>query len=148
MPFHEPFRLGPFLVDNAGRLSLREPHYAPGFRFRWRERLFHALLGDGLVALSAVLGRVPSTAADPSGVRDRSFATLRGLQATLPPGWRLRLRPDHSVELLSEAVLVTPTTAPALLATVVGFVLALDPYLALLDEDGLAQVPPAVRAAA
>jgi hypothetical protein len=103
------------------------------------------LKGDSL-ALQAMLGRVPSTGGVAGEVppriddRERLFILLRGLQKVLPPLWRLRLLADHRVRVEAEEPLEWPTTATGLMTSVTQFVLALAPYLDLLDETGIAAV--------
>lgn len=143
MPFDAPFNLGPFAVDAMGRLQPRGAHPLPGFLFRWRGRLVRAHFvqdadkGNRLV-LHATLGRVPSTAnAREPAQRPQSFELLRLLSTGLPEGWRMLLLPDHRVRLEAEAE-VLPITATALVAGLTRFLLALAPYLDVLDEAGIA----------
>ena len=63
--------------------------------------------------------------------RDAIVAALPGL---LPPGWRLRLLPDHRIQVEQETAAVP--TATGVIAAMVRFALALDPCL-----DRLEQVP-------
>ena len=49
----------------------------------------------------------------------------------------MKLLPDHRVQLQSEATLTTPPTATSLIAAMVRFALALDPYLDRLEEAGV-----------
>jgi hypothetical protein len=131
------FPLGPFLVEASGRLLFRNPEVTSGFSFAWRGRRFAAVLGEGRMGLSGVLGCVPSSAA---GVERRaaSFAAVRALPRCLPPGWRLLLLPDHRVQVQAEETMDWPANAAAVLQPVVRFLLALAPYLDLLEESGLA----------
>jgi hypothetical protein len=145
MPFDAPFALGPFEVHADGRLTLRAPaadrREAPGFRFRWRERPMRAALHGPpetpSLSVQAVAGRVPSSAS-PEGVaaRRRSLAALRLMPEALPEGWHLSLSADHRVVIESSLPLTAPPTATGLLAGVTGFLLALAPYLDLLEEAG------------
>jgi hypothetical protein len=59
------------------------------------------------------------------------------LRAALPPGFRLRLLPDHRLRLEARAVLATPASAVAMVTAMVGFVLTLGPWLAALDQAGV-----------
>ncbi len=166
-----PFRLGPFTVDAAGRLS---PGGAdcPTFRLRWRDRtvqvrmtpaedtpdrppalappaLISPTLGTlalGTLAVQTVLGRVPSTA-QPAGregaaLRRRAFAALLELPGTLPPRWRARLLPDHRVALEAALTLDLPASAAALVTALSVFLLDLAPYLDALEEAGMAKTCP------
>jgi hypothetical protein len=144
MSFGASFRLGPFTVDSEGRLSPGEPAGTPAFLFRWRNRVVRAKLaqGDppsGRLALQSTLGRVPSTAATPNGtLRPRSFVLLHWIPRSVPPGWRVRLLADHRVWLETETRIAMPLTAAALITEITEFLLALSPYLDLLEEEGLA----------
>jgi hypothetical protein len=143
MPFGAPFKLGPFTVDAGGRLSPGEPDDIPAFLFRWRGHLVRAWLAqaspnDGRLALRSTLGRVPSTASvSDETLRPRSFAVLRWLPRSVPSGWRVLLLADHRVWLESETRIALPITAAALVTEITRFLLALGPYLDLLDEEGL-----------
>jgi hypothetical protein len=143
MPFDAPFMLGPFSVDAAGRLAPGSPTAMPAFLFRWRGRVVRARLGAagpgrGRLMLRCIPGRVPSTARVVKGVREQGFAALHWLRADLPPRWALGLLPDHRVLLEAQADIAVPITAIGLVAELVGFVLALAPYLELLEELGVA----------
>ena len=143
MPFNAPFKLGPFIVDAEGRLAPGRPEEAPAFLFHWRQRVVHARLvqgspGDGRIMLQATLGRVPSTASSPEGVlRPQSFTLLHWLPRYLPPEWRIMLHADHRVVLDAQPAIVLPSTAASLLTQLTCFLLALSPYLDLLDEAGI-----------
>jgi hypothetical protein len=148
MPLNAPFHLGPFLVDIHGRLTPRSLEATPGFMVRWRGRPVHARVeqqgDDDHLTLRAVVGRIPSTAGKSGGskVRPRSFDTLRDLRRELPDGWRLRLLPDHSAVMKTDAAVALPVTAVELVTALTRFLLKLTPYHDLLDETGL----PAGRA--
>jgi len=143
VPFNAPFKLGPFIVDAEGRLAPGRPEEAPAFLFHWRQRVVHARLvqgspGDGRIMLQATLGRVPSTASSPEGVlRPQSFTLLHWLPRYLPPEWRIMLHADHRVVLDAQPAIVLPSTAASLLTQLTCFLLALSPYLDLLDEAGI-----------
>ena len=147
MPFDAPFRLGPFTVDAEGRLTPFAAADAPAFLFRWRDRVTRARLiqddtDGGRLALQTTLGRVASTAGTPDEtLRPRSFALVHWLSRSVPPGWQVRLLADHRVRLESSAAVTLPITAAALLCEVTRFLLALAPYLDLLDEVGLTAAP-------
>jgi hypothetical protein len=147
MSLDAPFKLGPFTVDPTGRLSPCEEGNAPAFLFRWRTRVVRARLtqtspDDGGLTLQSTLGRVPSTAGAQDGTsRTRSFTLLRRLPRSVPPDWRVCLLADHRVWLETEARIALPITAAALITEITRFLLALAPYLDLLDEVGLCSVP-------
>lgn len=143
MPFSAPFKLGPFVVDAEGRLAPGRPEEAPAFLFHWRQRVVHARLvatptGEGRIMLQTTLGRVPSTASMPEGaLRPQSFTLLHWLPRYLPPEWRIMLHADHRVVLDAQPQIAFPTTAASLLRELTCFLLALSPYLDLLDEAGV-----------
>jgi hypothetical protein len=158
MPFDVPFRLGPFVVDDAGRLSPGAPGMFPSFSVCWHDRVLQIRLAHppepgavrGKLGVRVVLGRVPSTAGpDEAGAaarRDAAFATLRALPPVLPAGWEVALLADHSVRLALETDLEMPTRASALVTTVTLLLLELAPYLDVLDAVGIAAVPRAAGA--
>jgi hypothetical protein len=90
--------------------------------------------------LTASAGAIPYTAEAPAR-RAETLAAIGALPAELPAGWRLSLLPDHRLRLETEARLPEPTTATALVGRLVGFALALDPYLDRLDSAGVAGAP-------
>jgi hypothetical protein len=142
MPFDAPFALGPFSVDSAGRLAPCGPDASPAFLFRWRERLVRARItqpdtAKGCLHLQVALGRVPSSVRT-SAARPDSFSLVRLMAHEFPQDWRVRLLPDHRVRLEAEASLALPITAVALLVEVTRFLLALAPYLDMVDERGMA----------
>ena len=144
MSLHEPtLTLGPFRVDTAGSLEAITGDPGPGFTCRWRDRTVHArLLADERtnwrLLLKAPLGRVPSSARPPDAARrSPSFTLLRGLPATLPEGWHIGLAADHRVVLEAERRANLPLTATALISELTTFMLALAPYLDVLEEAGL-----------
>lgn len=147
MPFDAPFRHGPFTVDSEGRLSPFAPDGAPAFLFRWRDRAVRARLMQenaegGQLALQTTLARVASTAGTPDEtLRPRSFALLHWLARSMPSEWQVRLMADHRVQLETSTAIALPITAAALLTEVTTFLLALAPYLDLLDEVGLSAAP-------
>ena len=127
-----PLPLGPFAVAPDGTLQPRQPERRPALRFSWRGRRCEAALGPGALSLAAVAARVPSTA-EPGADRPRAFETVATLPDSLPPGWRLSLTPDHRIRLEADAPLAAPPTATSLIAEMVRFALALDPYLERLE---------------
>jgi len=156
MPFDAPFQLGPFKVGPDGRLALASAEQLPRFTILWRGCRVEARLGVGTgdkapgeLSLQAMVGRVPSTArvsGSAPAQRDAVFAALRSLPATLPEGWRTDLLADHRVTMLTATKVEMPTTIISLLTDVTQFLLALGPYLDLLEELGVE--PPAAGAAA
>ena len=135
--------LGPFRIDAAGGLVPIEPGAPPNFTFRWRDRLVRAALmpdnpPDRRLCLRARLGRMPSSARPAEAARRRpGFTLLRDLHAALPADWQVGLAPDHGVLLEATRAMATPITASGLVGEVTCFLLALAPYLDLLDEAGL-----------
>jgi hypothetical protein len=143
MPFDAPFKLGPFSVDAAGRLSPCEPAAAPAFLFRWRHRVVRARLDQadaatGRLTLQVTLARVPSTAsAGDETLRPRSFALVHWLGRMVPPAWRVKLLADHRVWMETDRPITLPITAVGLITEIACFALCLAPYLDLMDEIGL-----------
>jgi len=147
MPFDAPFQLGPFHVGPDGRVALASADRRPHFSILWRGCRVEADLGAGAgdtglgeLSLRAMVGRVPSTARFAGRAlceRDAVFAALRSLPATLPPGWRADLLADHRVAVLTATKVEMPTTITSLLTDVTQFLLALGPYLDLLEELGV-----------
>jgi hypothetical protein len=137
LPLQAGFRLGPFSVDPAGRIRPADRLQPGTIRFRWRGCTLAATMRDQALTLRATLGQVPSTARD-GARRAGAFRMLRSLPGQLPAGWRMRLLPDHRVQLEAEDRLDPPPTAARLLASVTCFALALRPYLELLAEAGIA----------
>jgi len=125
--------LGPFAVGQDGTLSPRKPGLRPALRFAWRGRSCEAEWHDERLHLRAIAGRIPSTVKQ-GLARSRAFAAAAALPPELPKGWRLRLTPDHRLSLEMDAP--PQATAVALLGAMVGFAMALDPYLDRLEEAG------------
>lgn len=125
--------LGPFAVDRDGTLQPRAPGLRPTMRFAWRGRRCEAALTREEVRLAALAGRIPSTAEAPA-CRPGVFEAIAALPGQLPAGWRARLLPDHRLMLEASAPLSEPPTATELVAAMVRFALALDPYLDRLDS--------------
>jgi len=150
MPFELPNSLGPFSVDAEGRIAPRDGADMPHFTFHWRDRKVSARLlgrdGDGSLTISASLGRMPSSAAPASADqltnerRRASFAALRGFLDMMPADWRVRLLPDHQVRLEAEILLGWPATAVDLMTELTRFLLALTPYLDLLEEEDVLEL--------
>ncbi|MCW3476499.1 hypothetical protein [Limobrevibacterium gyesilva] len=144
MPLDAPFRLGPFTVDEVGRLMPCTPADFPTFCVLWRgltvrvELTVRAMAApEGLLALGMALGRVPSSA-DPAAMpRGQVLDMLHDLATRLPAGWKLDLLADHRVGLKAARALAVPTTVTALVSEVALFLLALSPYLDVLGETGL-----------
>lgn len=149
MPLNTPFRLGPFVVDAHGRLQPGESNCFPSFRLAWRDCQVRARLSDGdggdgaaRLALSAVLGRVPSTAggnaAHNQKRRSRTFGALDDLKADVSEAAGLRLLPDHRFAMEASRNIVLPVSVVDLLTEITCFLLDVGPYLDLLAE---AEVP-------
>lgn len=128
--------LGPFAVAPDGLLRARDPAALPALRFAWRGRACDAELHGVALRLASMAARVPSSA-EPGADRARAFAELAALPGELPPGWKLRLLPDHRVQVEAEALLANPPTATSLIAELVRFALALDPFLDRLESAGI-----------
>lgn len=122
--------LGPFAVDDGGRISPRAGA-AAAMRFAWRGRTCEARLADGRLHLSAPAGRIPSTA-EPGA--DRGWTVRELGEMPREEGVALRVLPDHRLRLEKEAP--PGATASALIAEMVRFALALDPYLERLESAG------------
>ncbi|WP_128079974.1 hypothetical protein [Roseicella frigidaeris] len=132
----ETFPLGPFAVARDGAFRPREAGPPPALRFRWRGRRCEAALrADGL-RLAAIAGRVPSTA-ERGADRDLAFQAVAALPGLLPAGWRLRLLPDHRIQVEQETAAVP--TATGVIAAMVRFALALDPCLDRLEQTPFAR---------
>ena len=143
MPRSLPMTLGPFVVDDEGRLQPRSGAAFPAVNFVWRKRairveITHKQPTDGELNLQANLGRVPSTArGQTTDVRPQSFAALRTVKRDLPNAWQIRLSPNHSTLLEAKTGVALPITAVNLVTELTCFLLNLAPYLDLLDEGGL-----------
>ncbi len=132
------FPLGPFMVEESGKLGFRSPETGARFSFIWRGRRFSAVLRHGSIELAGVLGLVPSSAsAGGSGQRVAALAALRGLPRALPRGWALRLMPDHRIQIEAAERMEWPAHATDLMLPLVLFLLRLAPFLDLLDENEL-----------
>ncbi len=128
--------LGPFIVDHGGRLSFRSVETSAGFSFSWRGRRFSALLKQGSVGLTGVLGQVPSSASG-AARREAAFAAARALPRYLPTGWALTLTPDHRLQIKAEETMAWPADVTALIVPLVHFLLRMAPYLDLMDDADL-----------
>jgi hypothetical protein len=124
---------GPFLVSEDGFLT---PLRQPALRFAWRGRGCEATFDECSVTLAAQAGAVPFTVEMPSA-RPGALAAIGTLPQDLPKGWRLRLLADHRIRLETDIPLTGDATATALLRAMVGFALALDPYLDRLESAGV-----------
>lgn len=132
----ETIALGPFAVMPDGAIAPRVADPAPALRFAWRGRACRAEFAAEELRLAADAARIPSTA-EPGADRRRAFAAVAGLPGRLPEGWRARLLPDHRLRVEASAPLASPANATALVASLVRFVLALDPYLDTLEAEGV-----------
>ncbi len=150
MPFDAPFSLGPFVIDDAGRLS-PDLGTVPSFRLAWRCRVVQVAMrhreggaGD-VLRVTMALARIPSTA--PTGdmtARENAFALLRRLPAAMPDQWAIALSADHRIMLHAEAPIQLPASAASLVTELTLFLLAVDPYLTALEEGGLGFAAPSV----
>ncbi len=160
-------RLGPFLVDGGGRLW-PAPGASPRFLLRWRDRDVRAELHPstadhpapdrlalgrlalGSLSLGSLVAKVPSSAelAGQGASRETLFATLRTLAPLLPPAWRLTLCPDHHIGVSAGEAMEMPVSAVGLVTALSVFLLALAPYLDLLEQQGAAPPSRALAAGA
>ena len=122
-----PTMLGPFAIAPDGALNPRPSAAPAAIRFAWRGWRCDTTLTEGHLLLGVFAGRVPATA-ERGADRAGAIAALRGLRG-LPAGVRLCVAPDHSIRFEAARRLAGPPTAVALVAAIVGFGLALDPYL-------------------
>ena len=139
MPAPATTRLGPFSVDTEGRLTPWLDGETPAFTFKWRDRTIQASMTAtgpeaGQLGFQTTVGRIPSSANGRPGDRLDGFAALRAMRNALPPGWRVRLAPDHRAVVESKAQITLPVTATALVTACTLFLIALDPLLAVLPE--------------
>ena len=133
----DTIELGRFAVAPDGALTPRQAPEPPALRFAWRGRACEAHFDPGAIRLTADAARIPSTAERPAD-RRRAFAAAADLPRHLPPGWQARLLPDHRIRIEAEAPMDCPANATALIAALVRFALALDPYLDALEAGGAA----------
>ncbi len=138
------YRLGPFKVDVDGGLMPpidRSAH----FRVNWRGCAVSAGIratrdesAEEIVSLelSAIIGRVPSSASGGPPQRENALALLRGMAGAVPAGLTVGLSADHRLVLQSARRLEVPVTARRLVAEVTDFVLEVAPYLDLAGESG------------
>ncbi len=138
MPIDAPLTLGPFVIDGLGHIAPRLPEQRARFSFSFRARPLRALLSGNELELEAVAGRVPSTGqAEAHRERSLIFGFLPRLPALLPPEWRVVLAPDHRLLMLSKILLAEPPVITDLLAAITLRLLALAPYLDVLEEAGI-----------
>jgi hypothetical protein len=128
--------LGPFIVENSGKLSFKPPGSQACFNFSWRGRRISAELKGGEISLNTVIGRVPSSGAG-AAARARVLAASRSLARAMPAGFALTLTADHRIAIASRQGLDWPATSGALMAPLVAFALRLSPYLDLFEEAGV-----------
>jgi hypothetical protein len=138
--------IGPLKLDAAGLLSPASPASFPAFCVRWRNRTVHARLvtqagadDSGRLEFSGLLGRVPSTAgpASHAAQRDSALTLLRRLPNLVPAGWTISLSADHTVLFAITTPVDLPISAVSLISKVTLFLLALTPYLDVLDKEGV-----------
>ncbi len=132
-------RLGPFEVGLDGALS---PSGASGpvrFAFAWRGRRVQAELGPGRQLRFGIRAfRVPFTAEE-AGRRRSVLTAVLALRAGGETNLTAVLSPAHELRLEWQETLEA-TTATRLVAAATRFVLLVEPYLTLLEEEGA--VPP------
>lgn len=132
-------RLGPFEVGLDGALS---PSGASGpvrFAFAWRGRRVQAELGpERQLRFGIRAARVPYTAEE-AGRRRSALAAVLALRAGGEAKLSAVLTPAHELRLEWRETLEA-TTATRLVAAATRFVLLVEPYLTVLEEEGA--VPP------
>lgn len=127
--------LGPLAIDPEGRLTPKLADRPLEFTFDWRGRRCRAELSTEGLVVETDAARIPSTT-EGRDLRQNSFTTLAALNPGLPEGWSMGLTPDHRIRFEADLALVSPTNSPELVAALVRFVLALDPYLDRLEAAG------------
>ncbi len=140
------FGIGPFSVAPALGMTPIDPASPVVFDIAWRGRPVAARLEQGDLHVSAILGRVPSTAAGGAPLHAGVFEFLGQLPAELPPPWTLSLLPDHRVQVAWSQPLPAPMSVAALVCRLTEFLLALAPYLDLMEESGVSLLPPSAAA--
>jgi hypothetical protein len=130
--------IGPFAVAPDGAIGPASPDTRPVLRFAWRGHACEAAVGPRRLTLRAWAGRIPSTA-EPDACRASAFGAISDVAQLLPTGWAARLAADHRVRLETDQTLSGPVSAVTLIAEMVRFALALDPYLERLDAAGVAE---------
>ncbi len=147
-------RMGPFAVNSLGRLSPADATVIPTFSIRWRDRTVQVRMvapdasdATGMLELRVELGQVSSTgggalAAEQTARRGQVFAALREFPPLMPAGWSVALLPDHRVGLRAGLKVAMPLAAAELVSEMTLFLLALDPYLDIVDAAGLALPDP------
>lgn len=128
--------LGPFAIAPDGSLSPRAPGLRPALRFAWRGRRCEAELLGHALRFRVQAGRIPSSA-ERGQRRRQAFAAAGALPPELPPGWTLRLTPDHRLEVEAEAETAARSTAVGLVSEMVRFGFALDPWIDRLEAGGV-----------
>ncbi len=135
-----PMPLGPFLVDEAGRMAFRKDAAGdgapPGFTFLWRNRCFGGELRTGRMFCVVPMGRIPSTSTG-AGRREQALQALRTLTQCIPHDWKLTLLPDHRIQLRATIAMEWPATAAALLTPVFALLMHVAPVLDVMEEAGL-----------
>jgi hypothetical protein len=134
------FPLGPFIVEESGKLTFRTPGNGANFSFHWRGHRFSAVLAQQRVALTGTLGQVPSSATG-AGKRQSTLAAIKALPRLLPAGCTLHLTPNHRLQVKASEPMEWPAHATDLMVPLVRFLLTIAPTLDLLDEAGLGPAP-------
>ena len=129
--------MGSFEVDtNTGALFARDDGIPPCFGFDWRDRRIEARLDGDTLHVVAWVGRVPSSATHVPRVP--AFEMLRALPRALPEAWKVTLEASHTVRIEVEIWFDGPITAAILVTGLTSRMLAMAPYLDLLEEAGVA----------
>lgn len=141
--------LGPFTIDQNGLLRPNATAGFPAFRVNWRTRTVHTRLVPatdaqdcGHLEFSGRMGRVPSTAGEHGPAmgqtrRDNALGMMCHLPHLVPNGWVLNLSPDHSVTVATTTPITLPISAVSLISKLTQFLLALAPYLDVLEAEGV-----------
>jgi hypothetical protein len=135
MPVIDTTALGHLAIDPEGRLAPKLGDRPVEFTFDWRGRRCGVELSSEGLVVEIDAAPIPSTA-EGRDQRQASFATLAALTPGISDGWRLGLTPDHRILFEADLALLKPTNSPELIAALVRFVLALDPYLDRLEAAG------------
>ena len=131
------FGVGRLRVTPAQGITLTDPDIPAEFEIDWRGCLVLARLETTSLRVSVILGQVPSMATSGITLRAAVFEMLDRLPAELPLPWSLGLLPDHRVRVEWSQPLPPPISVANLVCRLTEFLLALAPYLDLLEESGI-----------